>query len=105
MPFATPLERATHFVRHGDEFGCATETEYEVLAEQFLFGPMDAHTRQCVRPNRSDRLRFRAIDRDFGVACVRPAFIRTFYKVRLLKIYRHGGPDAFFRYECARIDL
>ena len=105
MPFANPLERATHFVRHGAEFGCATEAEYEVLAEQFLFGPMDVYTRQCVRPNGNDRLRFRAIDRDFGVACVRPAFIRTFYKVRLLKIHRHGGPEAFFRYECARIDL
>ena len=105
MPFANPLERATHFVRHGAEFGCATEAEYEVLAEQFLFGPMEAHTRQCVRPKGNDRLRFRAIDRDFGVACVNPEFIRTFYRVRLLRIQRHGWPDAFFRYECARIDL
>jgi hypothetical protein len=105
MPFANPLEIATHFVRHGAEFGCATEDEYEVLAEQFLFGPMDARTRQCVRANGNDRLRFRAISRDFGVACVKPAFTRTFYKVSLLKIQRRGGPDAFFGYECARIDL
>jgi hypothetical protein len=104
MPFANPLESATHFVRHGAEFGYAPEAEHEVLAEQFLLGPMEAHTKQCVRPNGTDRLRFRAIDRDFGVACARLAFIRTFYKVRLLKI-RHGGPDAFFRYECARIGL
>ncbi len=105
MPFADPLHRATHFARHGAEFGCATEAEYEELAEQFLFGPMDVLTRQCLRPNGNDRLRFRAIDRDFGVACVRPAFIRTFYKVSLLKIRRHGGPDDFFADECARISL
>jgi hypothetical protein len=105
MPFANPLERATHFVRHGAEFGCATEAEYEELAQQFLFGLMDPHTRQCLRPKGNDRLRFRAIKRDFGVACVNPEFIWTFYKVSLLKIQRHGGPDVFFRYECARIDL
>jgi pyocin large subunit-like protein len=105
MPFANPLERATHFVRHGAEFGCATESEYEMLAEQFLFGPMDTYTRQCVRPKGNDRLRFRPSERHFGVASVRPEFIRTFYKVRLLKIQRHGGSEAFFRFECARIDL
>jgi len=69
MPFANPLERATHFVRHGAEFGCATEAEYEVLAEQFLFGPMEAHMRQCVRPKGNDRLRFRAINRVWGSLC------------------------------------
>src|SRR5260221_10557662 len=105
MPFANPLEKATHFLRHGAQLGCATEDEYESLAEQFLFGPMDAHTKECVRPKGNDRLRFRGIRRDFGVACVKPAFVRTFYKVRVLKIRRHGGPDAFFAYECARINL
>ena len=54
MPFANPLERATHFVRHGAEFGCATEAEYELLAEQFLFGPMDiAH--EAMRASQGER--------------------------------------------------
>jgi pyocin large subunit-like protein len=105
MPFANPLERATHFLRHGAQFGCATEDEYEELAEDFLFGAMDAGTKECVRPKGKDRLRFRGINRNFGVACVQPAFVRTFYRVRLLKIQRHGGPDAFFADECARINL
>lgn len=105
MPFANPLEKATHFMRHGAKFGCATEDEYEQMAEQFLFGPMDTLTKECVRPEGRDRLRFRPIARDFGVACVRPVFIRTFYKVEILKIQRHGGPDAFFADECARINL
>jgi hypothetical protein len=105
MPFANALERATHYLRHGTQFGCASEDEYEKLAEQFLFGGMDSHTNECVRPSGNDRLRFRALDRDFGVACVKPVFIRTFYKVRLLKIQRHGGADAFFAHECARIKL
>jgi len=105
MPFANPLERATHFIRHGAQFGCTTEDEYEGLAEQFLFGPMDPSTKECIRPSGNDRLRFRAINRDFGVACVKPVFVRTFYKVQLLKIQRHGGPDAFFNDECARINL
>ena len=105
MPFATSLDRATHFIRHGTEFGCATEIEYEQLAEQFLFGPLEAVTLECVRPNGNDRLRFRPTNRDFGVACVIPAFIRTFYRERLLKIQKHGGPNGFFGYECARINL
>jgi len=105
MPFANPLERATHYLRHGAQFGCATEDEYEELAEQFLFGDMDASTRECVRPSGNDRLRFRALNRDFGVACMKPTFVRTFYKVRFLKIQGHGGPDAFFAHECGRINL
>jgi hypothetical protein len=105
MPFATPLDRATHFMRHGTDFGCASEIEYEQLAEQFLFGAIGVDTRECIRPNGNDRLRFKRVDRDFGVACVAPIFIRTYYKVSLLKIQRRGGPNGFFAYECARINL
>jgi len=105
VPFQNAYERATHFAKHGKDFGAVDEFEYERMADRFLFGQMPAETQQCLRPNGDDRIRFDFISVDFGVANVLPEFVRTFYRVKTVKIARHGGPAGFFAYECARVNL
>ena len=105
MPFVNSWERAIHFARHGHEFGVSSEEEYEHMAESFMFGDMTPPTQECMRPSLVDRLRFNGRNRHFGVACVVPVFIRTFYPVNAMKIARHGGPDLFFAFECGRANL
>lgn len=82
VPFQNQAERAIHFAKHGHEFGARDELEYERLADQFLFGEMNADTRECIRPNGNDRLRLDCVLVHFGVACIVPALIRTFYRVK-----------------------
>ncbi len=105
MPFANVWERDIHFTRHGYKFGAADAFEYERMADSFMFKVMSAATRECVRPTGIDRLRFKETNRHFGVACINPQFVRTFYPVSPVKVTRHGGPVGFFAYECARRDL
>ena len=105
VPFQNQAERAIHFAKHGHEFGARDELEYERLADQFLFGEMNADTRECIRPNGNDRLRLDYVVVHFGVACIVPALIRTFYRVKGQTITRHDGSAGFFRYECGRMTL
>ncbi len=105
MPFASTFELEIHFKKHGHKFGAATKEEYERLADAFLFGRMNASTKECVRSNGADRLRFDFVTVHFGVASVAPAFIRTFYPVERRIVVRHGGAAGYFSYECARVDL
>lgn len=92
-------------MKHGAKFGVTTEAEYEQMADAFMFDAMDADTRECVRPSLTDRLRFKAVNRHFGVACIQPAFVRTFYPVPPKRIAKRGGPEPFFAYECGRTNL
>ena len=105
MPFLNPTELSIHFVKHGHKFGATDEREYEQLAEQFMFGPMNADTRQCIRPNGVDRLRLEEAVRHFGVACIQPEFIRTFYPIAQHKIDSRGGTAGYLAYQCGRVTL
>jgi hypothetical protein len=103
MPFANIWERDTHFAKHGHEFGAADPSEYEQLADAFVDGPLASSTHECTRPGVTDRLRF-----DFGnyyesVACIAPAFVKTFYIVRTKVVARHGGAAAYFAWDCGRV--
>ena len=103
MPFASVYKRDSHFTRHGAEFGATTAEEYEQMADEFLFGDRAADTRECFRM--SDKLRFRDSNRHFGVSCVVPEYVRTFYIVPTSKVSNRGGNGSFFTYECGRADL
>jgi hypothetical protein len=103
MPFASLYKRAIHFTRHGAEFGAATPEEYEQMADAFMFGLRDHDTRECFRV--ADKLRFKDSNRYFGVSCVVPEFVRTFYQAPATKVANRGGCGAFFAYECARSNL
>ena len=105
MPFCDPLERDMHFVKHGQKFGAGDASEYERMADIFMFGAATDDSRDCIRPNNGDRVRFGFVTHLEGV--VRrlpvPECIRTFYPVRRTTIARHGGEARYFAYECARI--
>ena len=105
MPFSTAEERAIHFQKHGHEFQAATEVEYEQMADLFMTRAMNITMRECIRPNRTDRLRFDISNDHFGVAIVQTTTLKTYYIVPFFKIYRRGGKANFFAYECARTDV
>jgi hypothetical protein len=96
------MELSTHFRKHGHKFGVTTETDYEQLAEQFLFGAMDGDTQDCIRPDGIDRVRFKNGNRHLGVAIIAPGFVRTFYPVEARHIARCGGATGYLAFECNR---
>ena len=103
MPFQDTLERDLHFAKHGHEFGAADAAEYERMADAFMFGPIAAEVRECIRQNGMDRLRFGYSSHHFGVATTRPVSVRTFYIVRAINIASHGGTREYFQWQCGRI--
>ena len=108
MPFANPCERAIHFAKHGHKFGAPDEFDYERMADLFMGGPLGPDTRECQRPvspttGEQDRVRFDFGKHYQGVACIAPAYIRTFYPVELRFIRKHGGEAGYFAQECGRM--
>jgi hypothetical protein len=106
VPFASQMLRDIHFRKHGADVGAADAENYEQMAEEFMFGVIDLHTRQCTRPNHGARLRFRPWNRRFGAAdSVAPENLRTFYIAKQHHINYHGGENAYFGWECGRINV
>jgi hypothetical protein len=104
VPFKNALKRDIHFTRHGHEFGAATPEEYELLADAFMLGPMNADTQERLRPNGRLRNRLDFVAVHFGVAEVRRPVINTFYIPRPDTIARHGGAAQLFADYCAMPD-
>ncbi len=105
MPFLSNFERDLHFTKHGHKFHAADASEYERMADEFIYGLLDFDTHECIRPSGKDRVRFGFLTHYEGVACRIPEFIRTFYPVRVTTIARHGGDVGYFAYECSRMTL
>jgi hypothetical protein len=105
MPFATQYERDIHFQKHGHKLNAADAVEYETMADVFMFGAMTMAMRECIQPNRINRLRYNLVNRHFGVARIAPVFLKTFYPVPLHTVTRHGGGLGFFAHQCARINV
>jgi hypothetical protein len=103
MPFSSAWERDTHFAKHGHEFGAADPSEYEQLADAFMYGSLGGHARECMRPSATDRIRFDFATHHEGVACTAPSFVRTFFIVRNRIVARHGGAAAYFAWDCGRV--
>lgn len=107
MPFANNFERDLHFAKHGHKFGAASADEYERMADHFMYGPLDQDTRECTRPvgpkGKQDKLRFGFVTHYQAVACIMPAFVRTFHPVELRFIAKRGGEAGYFAYQCGRM--
>lgn len=103
MPFASVWERDIHYARHGHEFGAADPAEYEQLADGFMYGFMSTTTHECTRPRATDRVRFDFSNYNEAVACIAPAFLRTFFIARSKTVARHGGPAGYFAWDCGRV--
>jgi len=97
-------QRSSHFMKHGADVGAVDELAYEAMADAFMFGQMNADTRDCTRPNGDDYVRMDLVKTDFGVSCVSTGFLRTFYKPPATKIKNRGGPAMFLASECARMN-
>jgi hypothetical protein len=103
MPFANDYERDSHFMKHGHKFNVLDAFEYERMADAFMFGPMSLDTRESDANNKINRIRFCDSNRHFGVARIRPAYLRTFYPISVGKIAAHGGYEGFFNWECGKL--
>lgn len=103
MPFLDQLERDTHFVKHGLEFGAIDAEDYERMADVFMFSVLEADAQQCLRAGGIDRLRFGFNTRRLGVACTNPVFIRTFHVVTMIAIASQRDSNGYFRWQCGRI--
>jgi hypothetical protein len=96
------MELGIHFQKHGHKFGSITKADYERLAEEFMFGPMNADTKECTRPQRGKCCRLDFTTRYFGVKYPAPPIVLTFYPPSGSVIARHGGLKDFFNFECGR---
>lgn len=76
--FASPTLLTLHFVKHGAEFGAATEADYLNMADTFVGGAKPAGVLQCTRASNNDRVRFRLATQWFGVLKA-SNHIKTFY--------------------------
>ena len=98
--FASPSDRADHFKNHGDDFGAASEFEYERMAVAFLNAPKDAHILQGTRFGNGDIIRFHTVTEAFAVMRS-DGIVKTFYKPDPAW---HGFSTnlAYFKNECAK---
>jgi len=64
--FADAAALSDHFVKHGSDFGVATEADYLHLADCFLGGPASPTTLEHVRVQ-GDVIRFDTATNEFGV--------------------------------------
>lgn len=103
MPFASIWERDIHYARHGHEFGAADPSEYERLADAFMYERAALTAHECTRPQGTDRIRFDFANYHEAVASIAPAFLKTFFIVRNKTVARHGGPSGYFAWDCRRV--
>lgn len=106
MPFIDAYARASHFKRHGHEFGAITEEEYEQLADAFMARALSPILQECIRIMSPDQDRVRLhFDRgNFGVSYGH-AVLRTYHVKAQGKIRTRGAAAGLLAYECGRADI
>jgi hypothetical protein len=96
------MELKLHFRKHGYKFGLTTAADYEQMADRFMFGAMNADTRECVRPAGKRRFRLDFAAAHFGVANVDPGFLLSLFPPTASMIAKHDGMLGYFTDECGR---
>lgn len=94
-------------MRHGHEFGAATEEEYEQMADAFMARTLSQVLQECIRhipPRDPDRVRLHFDMGHFGVA-YRHTILRTYHTKSRAKMVNRGGAAALLAYECRRTDV
>lgn len=103
MPFTLGFKNALslneHFQKHHTDFGVATPSVYEALADRFLGGPKTNTTMECTRHN-LERLRYDTATEEFGI--LTPSnIIRTYFKPDPAK-HRQPTNTDYFNQECLK---
>ena len=103
VPFSNARQRASHFMKHGRDFGAKDEFDYERMADAFMSAPMRPNLYEGTRATGDhDRIRLDAITRHFGVA-YNVLTIRTYHIRDAHSIAMRGGPAAFIAFKCAEV--
>lgn len=100
LGFIDPVDLAQHFEDHGHEFGVEIEEEYEMLADEFLGGPRDSNTYECVRKRDGARLRYNRVTDEFGVLTA-SGEILTYFKPDP-RIHKRPTNWDYFQSECQK---
>jgi hypothetical protein len=103
VPFPNARQRASHFIKHGGDFGALNEFDYERMADAFMSEPMHADLHECTQLHGThDRIRLNATTLHYGVA-YNVLTIRTFHIRDTYSIARRGGPAGFIAFKCAEV--
>lgn len=77
--FRTGQQRLQHYGDHGSDFGAASDSEYEALADAFIGGRPPRYTLQSKRPRDNDLIRYSPVTNEFAVLSG-DGYIRTYFK-------------------------
>ena len=77
MPFH-PRELLKHFIKHRMDFQVTSDKQYELLAENFMTGPLHQDLKQCKRKS-GDILRYDVVTEEFGILASK-GLVRSYYK-------------------------
>src|ERR1017187_1954302 len=66
LGFVSVVHLNGHYQKHGSDFGCADENQYEAMADEFLGGPKQSSVLECVR-GRGDLCRFDMLSEAYGI--------------------------------------
>ena len=86
--FADTAKLLDHFARHGGDFGAASASDYEQMANDFLNDPRPTGVLDKTRAN-GDTVRFNPATQEFGIVKA-DGTLRTYYKPDPLI---HGFPS------------
>jgi hypothetical protein len=89
--FRRERERIRHFALHGDDFGVAEESEYELMADSFIGGLKFQGVLECARKSPGEIIRFDPATNEFGVATY-DLVILTYFKARPCASIPAGQP-------------
>ena len=97
--FKRAYQRDEHFDKH-PEVGASDEEEYEMMADEFLGGPMNDTTVERVRRKDGATLRWDRATNRFGIVN-RDGYIQTFY-ILDPAYHRFSSNRAYFEWECTK---
>lgn len=90
--FADATKRMDHYVKHKDDFGATSPTEYEALAATFLNRPLASNPdieERCRQDG--DAVRYDKVTNEFAI-CKSDGTIVTYYKPMMRSMAPPGYP-------------
>ena len=100
LGFEDSLKLATHYAKHGAEFGGITQAEYALLADTFLGSPLNPVNQLECRRRSGDVVRLDLTTNEFGVLS-KGGHIRTYFKPDP-RVHGHSSNIDYFHSECGK---
>jgi hypothetical protein len=98
--FKSRRQLEEHFDNHKDDFGCADENAYLLLADDFLGGPKGDTVLECIRPFDNAKIRPDHLTQALGILSS-DNYIKTYYKPDP-HVHMKSTNREYFKWECKR---